>query len=208
MFHNKNYLASLYLLLKLRGNSDILDYEGCVLRKVDFKGAYKLLLLLLIILVGALFLWSRPVKTIGHWKIYKEDIQWRDAIVQSFFPGARPGAGLKQLEKSALYLKVLENNGVTLTQKEILAEAKRIERNSRNPEHLVKIKNLFAGNEEAYLKNYVLPTLVDRVIAYEFFPNNAEIHKNSLVKAQNLIDRSKAGARPFMEVAQSLNIHW
>lgn len=129
----------------------------------------------------------QPVAKIGSWKIYPSDVKARDRVIRVSFPEAKESYGLKQLEQSARYLQVLEKNGVTLTKEEIEEEARRMDRSTKDPERLALIKAIFGEDREAYLKNYVLPALVARVLQFEFFPHHADIHALSLKRAQDLI---------------------
>lgn len=150
--------------------------------------------------LGFSLLSSRPVSVVGSWEIHRTDVDLRDRVVQAYFPGAGRGAGLAQLEQSARYLQVLEKNGVTLTKREIEEEARRIDRSTKDPKRLAEIKAIFGEDREAYLKNYVLPALVDRVIQFEFFPLHAEAHGISLKRARELLSKVHADPAHFQDI--------
>ncbi len=143
-------------------------------------------------IIGSLILWyllrPQPIMRIGEWSIYPQDVEYRQQIANIHFPQAKEGVGLMQLKKSAIHLKILQNHGLTFTNEEVIREAKRIETNTKGPDILKKIKKVFKGDHASYLKNYVKPILVDRSISYDFFENHPQIHKQSLKKAQELIE--------------------
>jgi hypothetical protein len=142
---------------------------------------------------------EKPVIVVGTWKIYQSDINQRNKIIKIFFPFyTSEEGGLFQLKRSAEYLKILQNHGVTITKEEILQEAKRIDLKTKDPKHLNEIKALFEGDHEAYLKNYVLSGMIDRIIAFDFFPNNSQIHKVSLAKAHQLISELQSNPNIFV----------
>lgn len=145
---------------------------------------------------------TAPVVTIGSWKIQASDIEARDKVVKIYFPGAAENAGRLQLEKSARYLWVLEKNGVTLSREDIVEEAARIDRSTQDSQTLARIKEIFGKDRESYLKNYVLPNLIERVLRSEFFPLNDDFHGESLKKAQAFVEEVRRNPEEFYRRAE------
>jgi hypothetical protein len=150
--------------------------------------------------ISAFFIFPLPVATLGSWKIYQKDIEYRDNIIRHFFPESTGSQGLRQLQQSALRLFVLEKNGVTVTPEELEAEAKRIDESTRDPEGLAKIKAIFGEDRKGYLKNYVLPGYVDRILQFEFFPIYEKAHELTLKRAQSVIEKTKSNPDVFENV--------
>jgi hypothetical protein len=74
-------------------------------------------------------------------------------------------------------------------------EALRIEKNSKEPEKLAKIKQLFAGgHEDLYLRCFVLPSFVESRLYFEVFMNDENVKKAGAEQAQKLIDDLTGGA--------------
>lgn len=158
--------------------------------------------MLLLAAMGIYFLWPGPVSRIGSWKIYPEDIAFREQIIHIEYPEAKHGAALAQLEKSARYLQILESYGVTVTKEDLVQEADRIEKSSRDPGTLKKIKSVFGENQEAYLKNYVFPVFIQRILPYEFFPRKVDVQKVSLETAQRIIAEVQKDPARLQEIAE------
>lgn len=150
------------------------------------------------------FLSPHPVSKIGRWPIYKEDIQKRAEVERLY--GAREAieeTALKKLEASARHLQILEKHGLTVTRDDLAEEDKRIDASTRSPLLLKKIKEIFGGDHDAYLKNYVKPTLVDRIIAFEFFPRTPSLQEKSKKIAIDLIAHVESGKESLRSLAET-----
>lgn len=161
------------------------------------------------ILVGfAIYLvyWQSQILRVGSWVITPSDIRQRQALIQLQFPGSDPTLAVKQLETSAKYLLIMERNGRSITDEEVRAEAARVEKNTQDPEMLKKIKNIFGTDHEAYLKNVIKPSLVDRVIYYDFFLVRPEIHTEANEKVMKLIDQAQQKGFNFLTEAEKLGL--
>lgn len=165
-----------------------------------------LFLALAAVVVGTFFIFERPVSTIGSWKIYQKDIEYRDKVIKQAFPNNDRSLGLAQLEKGAHYLQVLEKNGVTLTPEEIETEARRIDHDTKDPASLAAIKKIFGEDRKAYLKDYVLPLLSERVLQHEFFPSYEQAHTLSLERARNLIREAQTDPEKFIDLMRKENV--
>lgn len=172
----------------------------------QFKNQLKLkiifFLLFLIVLCCSIFYLTRPLASVGDYKITKKDADYRDQIIFLNSPEEKRSMGLYQLIKSAINLQILKNNNIHIQESQIKAESQRIDINTKNPKQLKKIKDLFKDDVVGYEKNFVLPTLVDRMIYYDFFLKDENIHKISLQKAKDLILVAKKSNESFFVVAE------
>lgn len=140
---------------------------------------------------------------VGTTKIYRSDVKFRDQIIFLSFPNEKRSMGLHQLIKSATNFEILKNHGISFPDTVIDLEEARIDRDTRSPEQLQKIKNIFGDDKQAYRRVYVLPTLVDRVIYFEFFLTDEKIHGASMRQAMDLISKLRGHEAGFRDVATS-----
>lgn len=173
----------------------------------QFSFFFKLIASLCLLLVVAAAIWfliPHPVSKVGRWSIYKEDIQRRAEVERLY--GAREAVeeiALKKLEASARHLQILEKHGLTITHDDLVEEDKRIDDSTKSPILLKKIKEVFGKDHESYLKNYVKPGLVDRVIAFEFFPGTPSLQAGTKKTATDLIARAVSGKESLQALAES-----
>lgn len=145
--------------------------------------------------------YPRPIAQIGEWKIYKQDVNYRDQVIRLSFPEEKRSLGQLQLEKSAVNLQILKNNGFSFSDLQIEDEIKRIDQNTKNPEQLQQIKQIFKDDPAAYRRNFILPLLADRTIYIDFFLNNEKIHAESLGQATDFIAATKDKPEDFRRLA-------
>jgi hypothetical protein len=140
--------------------------------------------------------------TIGSTEVRKADVKLRDEVVRVYFPEEKRNMGFQQLYKSAVNLEILKSNGVEFTQEQVLAEEKRIQENTRDPQTLQKIRALFGEDHDAFLRSFILPTLADRYIYNEFFLNSPHVHADSFLKAKELLAELAATPSDMAGVAK------
>ncbi|WP_413578227.1 hypothetical protein ACLVWU_06765 [Bdellovibrio sp. HCB290] len=143
---------------------------------------------------------------VGETKITKSDVAYRDKIIRLSYPEEKRSMGLYQLMNSAIHYEVLKSNGVQISEDVIDQEMKRIDDNTRNPEQLKSIKSIFKEDAEAYRRVFVLPTLVDRVIHFDFFLNDEKTQEASIKPPLEFINAIKNGRETFRSRAKKQNI--
>jgi hypothetical protein len=103
------------------------------------------------------------VATVGSQALDERDLEWRRRVVLIYYPEANhQRAALGQLVEAALALEALRRRGITLPEGELLAEADRIQRQTRAPERLAAIRAVFGSDRDAYLRVFVRPQLALR----------------------------------------------
>lgn len=158
---------------------------------------------ILTLVIGGYFVFHDPViAKVGDVKISKKEAQYRDQVIRLYFPEEKRLMGMYQLIKSAYNLEVLKNNSVYFQDAQIDQEEKRIEQNTKRPQQLKQIKDIFGADHEAYRRVFVLPTLVDRYIYFDFFTNNEKIHSESLHAAHEFIQEVGPQGEKFRSFAQ------
>jgi len=171
---------------------------------VSVKKKYALLILVLFLAASICYFQFRdPVLAkVGTIKIHKSEVLYRDKVILLAFPEEKRSLGLHQLVKSAINQEILKNNSIIVTDAAIEQEQTRIDQNTKNAAELDNAKKIFGENIEAYRRVYVLPTLVDRVIYYEFFLTDEKIHAAEVKKALDFIALVQGKEKDFRSIAQ------
>ncbi len=120
---------------------------------------------------------GQALAQIGDLSITQTQVDYRDRVNQVFSPANRESLGLQQLIDTFTKAEVLKRNGQPVSTQVLENEAKRIEKETRAPEALTKIKLVFSGDYDNYLQVFVMPIYVDRETVRFFktgnFPQNS-----------------------------------
>ncbi len=169
-----------------------------------------LALVLLLIVVGCTKSCGRSegelAAVVGDYKISVQDAALRDKVIQIYYPQQAEKYGLKQLVASYTYAQILKNYGKEITEDVVAGEAERIEKNTRAPEVLARIKAVFKDDEAAYRRVFILPTFADRVIYFDFFLKTPEFHAESKAKAASFARVAAAAPEKFASEAGKLGL--
>lgn len=130
---------------------------------------------------------SQLVATVGNETITASDAKYRDQVIAYYYPGENRSLGAKQLVDAHVGAQILSRYGKPISDAQIEAEVIRIDHHTQMPEGLQKIKSIFAGDTAAYRRVFVFPVLVNRVLRFEFFPFQKEIHWQSWEKANRFL---------------------
>ncbi|WP_413288228.1 hypothetical protein [Bdellovibrio sp. HCB337] len=146
-------------------------------------------IVLLLVVAGGIawFLYEPQVAVVGKTIIYKKDAHYRDQVVRIYFPEEKRDMGLFQLMKSAYNIEILRNYGIEFSEKEVIAEKKRMEESSKDPEMLKRIRDVFGKDEKSFLRSFVLPNLADHHIYYDFFLVDQRVQGDSMNRAHEFI---------------------
>ncbi len=162
---------------------------------------------ILILIFVAVYFFQRPLAKVGDISLYKQDAEFRDQIILLDSPDEKRSLGLFQLMKSAYNEQILKNNGYTVQPTQVLTEEERINKATKDPEKLSKIKAIFKNDMEAYRRVFVKPTFVDKVIYYDFFVSDEKIHVESLKQAMDFISGYDSKTK-FSEYANSKKVKY
>ncbi|MBI2058447.1 MAG: hypothetical protein HYT87_01615 [Nitrospirae bacterium] len=140
----------------------------------------------------------------GDCKITEQDLTYRQAVLKITEEGriVEPGIVLSHLLKPCVGAAIMKKYGQPVTQEVLEGEAKRIDESTFMPDVLARIKQVFGENREAYLKDYILPVYVNRVLPYDIVRQNREIQAYARSEAQGWLDRVKANPGKFNEWAK------
>ncbi|MEY4630144.1 MAG: hypothetical protein RIQ81_264 [Pseudomonadota bacterium] len=166
---------------------------------------YHLLLAFAVAALAVYFFINPKVAQVGDYSIYKNEVECRDAIILVSYPDDKRKLGLYQLTQSYQHAQILKNFKQPITKDQIQKEKERIDKSTLMPENLAKIKSACGGDGKAYENAFILPTLADRVIYYEFFLKNQDIHRELLEKAQVWRDLAIKSPGDFGTLAKKEN---
>jgi hypothetical protein len=146
---------------------------------------------------------EKTLAKVGRFVIKERDAAYRNEVVKVFYPQANDAqAGLDQLVEAYLIASVLENQGVKLDEKAILAEAARIEKNTKDPQGLARIQAIYGEDKDAYLRTFVLPTLAERLIYFDFFQRSPTVHAKSRAMAVAFLREAKESPADIERLAK------
>ncbi|HEX4925658.1 MAG TPA: hypothetical protein VFV50_16300 [Bdellovibrionales bacterium] len=136
---------------------------------------------------------SPVVAKVGRFQITEKDLEYKERLIQYYYPQSETGKALSALTKSYVNAQILENNGRVMNEEALQAESDRIDKNTKDPISLAEVKDIFGSDTAAYRRVFVLPTLADRLISFELFP---EIQKKDPTAArliESLLARLEKG---------------
>jgi hypothetical protein len=146
------------------------------------------------------------VAQVGQFTITRQDVAWRDAIHRLYFPWDERILGLEELVHAYTAAQILVNNGYAITPEVIEAEERRIQQTTLMPERLTRIQRVFQGNQDGYRRVYVLPTLVERVIYYEFFLHDPKAQAESLGRAETVLAKAQQDPPGLLGLAKEARL--
>lgn len=127
---------------------------------------------------------NRIVAKVGDYEIRKKDASYRDRVVRVYYPLEERDMGLTQLIQTYTKAQILRNNGRPITDLELKNEEGRIDRSTLMPDMLRQIKDIFGDDHDAYVRVFVFPTLVERIIYFDFFLNDPRVQSNARITAE------------------------
>lgn len=166
------------------------------------------LLLTFSILVPCLF-WgcSKKVAEVGSIPITDKDIALRAQVSEVYYPGSgKDYIGLTQLVKGYLSEEVLKSLGRKVDQSTWEAEAKRIDQNTKAPEVLEKVKNVYGRDRKNYLNSFIRVVYADRFVYNEVFLRSGDIHRQQRNKADDFLKEALKSPSAFSEAAKAQNL--
>lgn len=161
-----------------------------------------------LVYMGSYLYRNRTVAVVGDYKISARDVQLQDEVTRVFYPETKEFKGKDILIKVFSYAQILKNNGAEVTEAKLRSEDMRINKNTKSPETLEKIKKVFGGDEDAYLKVFIMKTYVERTIYSDFFNRSPSTQAESLKKVADLISRAQKSKKSFKELATEQSLFY
>ena len=141
------------------------------------------------------------IAQVGDYSITAQDVKYKNAITQIYYPEEKRDLGLQLLIKSYTTAQILKNNGHEITESILATESARIDKNTLRPEMLAQIKAVFSGDERAYQQVYILPIYAERVLYYEFFLHDASIQAPAKQLAEEFLQSALKSPPGFEAIA-------
>ena len=146
---------------------------------------------------------SREVGRVGAIPITGKDLSRRAQVSEVYYPGSGERyVVLSQLIQGALSVEVMKSLGIPAGDAELEKEALRIEENTRDPERLKKIREIFGNDRRAYRDVYVRGIYAERVLFNEVFLKSRDIHQEQYRKAEAFLEAARKTPASFREVAR------
>ncbi len=142
------------------------------------------------------------VARVGDYEIRKSDVELKDKVTRYYYPAETRSLGQEQLIQTFVNAQILKNHARGVTESDLKKEEERIDQHTIAPEKLEQIKQIFGGDKERYRRVFVLPTLVDRVIYYDFFLKDDEAQEKAKQKAVGFLQSVKTSPNRFSEMAK------
>jgi hypothetical protein len=162
------------------------------------------------ILIAALFLVTcsaRDAARVGEIRIAETDLSQRARVSEVQFPGSgKTYIALAQLVKGYLALAVLQSLNVPTGEAAIEAEARRIDANTKSPEVLKRIKDVYGSDRRGYLATYVRIVYAERSLYNEVFLKDPAIHAAQRKKAEEFLAAAVKKPSAFGTIALEMGL--
>lgn len=146
---------------------------------------------------------------VGDFKIYKKDIEYRNNLIRMNYPEEKGDYGYKQLEKSYINYQVMRNHGYKEIERRLENEVDRIEKNTKMPELLKKIKEeIFKGDMSAYKRAFVIPAAVDEEVFFGFYATQEKLHESSQKLAQDILEQLKSNPTALKKISHDMKFDY
>lgn len=147
------------------------------------------------------------VATVSKTVIILRDISYRIKTEEAYGSArATVAVALVSLINDAIEREVALKHGVAVTQEEITSYRKYVDKNTKLPKILHKVKCVFGKDESSYEQIYLAPKILKRKLRY-FFSRNHELQMSErtlIEKAHNLV----ASRKTFQETAEEMGVEY
>lgn len=161
----------------------------------------KLLLIAKVLLLASCHS-EKPIAQVGDYSLLQSDLDCREEIVKITFPEYKEKAGLRQLVSAYEKAQILKNFGKEISQTDIQAEKKRIDASSLMPDKLSQIKKACGGDGKTYERAFIVPTIAERRLYFEFFLQDPSLHPEAHEKALSIKKEAMENPKGFKLVAE------
>ena len=162
---------------------------------------FPILIVALILLSGC----ARDAARVGEIRIAEKDLSQRARVSEVQFPGSgKRYVALAQLVKGYLSLAVLQSLNVPTGEAAIEAEARRIDANTRAPQVLKNIKDVYGSDRRGYLNTYVRVVYAERVLYNEVFLKDRAINVAQRKKAEEFLAAAGKNPSGFGTIAKEM----
>ncbi len=150
-----------------------------------------------------LFEGRRIVAKVGDFKIYSEDVEYRNRLIKHSYPQEKSTPGYDQLVRAYTKYQIMRNNGYDRIDKRLETELERMEKETRDPSALQRIKEeVFDGKVSVFKRALVIPAAVEEEIYFGFFDGNNSLHKNTQKTTQSYYEEIKSTNKDLKAFAE------
>ena len=157
--------------------------------------------IIIIVLSACNSLPSNIVSRVGNEVITSRDIAYRRAVQEIRTGEEFPDyLALYQLLEEALMAEVAREYEVVVTEEMMLQEAARVEEETRDPDTLAEIQEVFGNDQEAYRRLVLKPNLVNQLLHARFSLGH-DIQAEPLSRAKEVLTAAKRDTDSIPELA-------
>ena len=165
------------------------------------------LLLMVAIILAAGCKKKDIVAKVGDIEITKKDLDYRAKVSEVYYPkSGQPYVALAQLIQSYLDESVLKAVGGKADDAAWEAEAKRVDENTKAPEVLKKIKDVYGLDHAGYIKTFIRPVYAERYLYNEIFLKSKDISKDQNEQAKKFLAEAIANPSQFEAIATKMSL--
>ncbi|MDH4162515.1 MAG: hypothetical protein OEW15_07470 [Nitrospirota bacterium] len=146
---------------------------------------------------------SDEVSRVGSSTIRARDLARRVSVTEIYYPGSGKNyVALSQLIKGNLSIEMLRSLGRTVDDSVLEKEAQRIDQNTKAPEMLKRIKDVYRSDRKAYLRSFVALVYAERVLYSEVFLKSPDAQATERKQAESLLQQASPSPSSFMQTAR------
>jgi hypothetical protein len=145
---------------------------------------------------------SSAVLEIGDLKVTSDQLALRQAHANIYYPGSgTPEVALAQLIQGYLAAELMKQQGVVLDKATWLAEEERIDKQTRDPATLAKIKFVYGKNHDDYLFVGILPDFAQSRI-FKLYRSSPQFAESARKDAAQFLDEAEKNPSAFAALAE------
>jgi len=143
------------------------------------------------------------VAQVGEIPITRKDLETRKKVSELYYPNSgKDYVALAQLVQSYLAEEVLRSLGHKVDDSSWEEESRRIDENTRAPDTLKKVKDIYGLDRAEYVKTFIRPVYAERYLYNEVFLKSKDIHQAQLSQAQNFMGEAVKNPGEFARLAE------
>jgi len=160
-----------------------------------------------IILIFLTVACDRNIAKVGDTIITSRDVSLRARVSEIYYPESGMAyIALSQLIKGYLAEEVLKSMGYRIDDSVIDSESRRIDANTKAPDVLNRIKEVYGNNRKAYNKTFVRIVYAERYLYNEVFLKSTFIHKEERGRAEEFLRRVIKNPERFSKIASDMQL--
>lgn len=144
---------------------------------------------------------SKPVLEVGQFQFTSDDVARRKKVLQYYYPNEANINAAADLARYYSKLQVALDMGFGQLRERVIAEEKRIDSTTLDPQGLARMKRIFDNDAEAYRRLYIVPILAPKIVT-ELAQRDRQLQAKSRAKIEAFLKDAEAAPRRFTELAK------